>query len=73
MRQADALRLGHEPEERAVAVETPRPPRLDHLEARLVVAIEQLVCDSPGRVLVRQLDGVGAEPFQIDNRDEAVG
>ncbi len=41
--QADAVRLGDETEQRAVAVEAPRPARLDDLEARLVVPVEDLV------------------------------
>ena len=43
VREADAVRLGDEPEQRAVAVEAPRAALLDDLEARLVVAVEQLV------------------------------
>ena len=43
MRQADPLRLGDQPEERAVAVEAPGPPLLGDLEPRLVVPVEQLV------------------------------
>ena len=37
MRQADALRLGDQAEERAVAIEAPRPALLHDLEPRLVV------------------------------------
>ena len=47
--EADALRLGDQPEERAVAIEAPGPPLLHDLEARLVVAVEQLVRDLAGR------------------------
>ena len=43
VREADAVRLGDEAEERAVAVEAPRPALLHDLEARLVVAVEDLV------------------------------
>ena len=49
MREADAVRLGDEAEEGAVAVEAPWPPCLDDLEAWLVVAVEQLVRDPAGR------------------------
>ena len=41
--QADALRLGDQAEEGAVAVEAPGAALLDELQARLVVAVEQLV------------------------------
>ena len=53
VREADALRLGDEAEERAVAVEAPGPALLDDLEARLVVAVEQLVGDPAGRASCR--------------------
>ena len=45
VRQADAVRLGDQPEQRAVAVEAPGPALLDDLEPGLVVAVEQLVGD----------------------------
>ena len=70
VREADALRLGDQPEQRAVAVEAPRPALLDDLEARLVVAVEQLVRDLAGRVLVGQLERLGAEPLHADDRDQ---
>ena len=72
VRQADALRLGDQPEEGAVAVEAPGPALLDDLEARLVVAVEQLVGDLAGGRLVGQLERLGAEPLHADDRDEAV-
>lgn len=37
--QANAVRFGHQPEQRAVAIETPRPAPLDHLQTWLVMAI----------------------------------
>ena len=73
MRKPDALRLGHEPEQGAVAVEAPRPPLGDDLEPVLVVAVEQLVGDRAGRCLVRQLDRLRAEPLHADDRHRAVG
>ena len=54
VREADAVRLGDEAEERAVAVEAPRAARLDDLEARLVVAVEDLVGDAAVRVRGRR-------------------
>ena len=41
--------------------------------ARLVVAVEQLVGDPAGRVLVGQFDGIRAIPLDVDDRDEPVG
>ena len=73
VREADAVRLGDEPEQRAVAVEAPGPALLDDLEPRLVVAVEQLVRDLAGRRLVDELEGVGAEPLDADDGDQGVG
>ena len=53
VREADALRFGHQPEQRAVAVEAPRPPLGDDLEPGLVVAVEQFVGDRAGLRLCR--------------------
>ena len=47
VREPNALRLGHEAEQRSVAVEAPGPPHLDNLKARLVVTVEQLAGDAP--------------------------
>jgi hypothetical protein len=63
MRQADAVGLRDQAEERAVAVEAPGPALLDQLQAGLVVAVEQLVGDLAGRGLVGQLQRLGAEPL----------
>ena len=52
VREADALRFGHQPEQRAVAIEAPRPPLDDDLKPGLVVAVEQFVGDRAGRRLV---------------------
>ena len=73
VREADALRFGHQPEQRAVAVEAPRPPLDDDLEPGLVVAVEQFVGDRAGRRLVGQLERFRAEPLHADDRDQAVG
>ena len=43
MGKTNALRFGHQAEQRAVAVETPRSALLDDFEMRLVVAIEHPV------------------------------
>ena len=70
--EADALRLGDQAEERAVAVEAPGPALLDDLEPRLVVAVEQLVGDLAGRVLVGQLERLRAEPLHADDGDQGI-
>ena len=73
VREADALRLGDEAEQRAVAVEAPRPALLHELEARLVVAIEQLVRHLAGGRLVGELERLGAEPLHADDDHDRVG
>ncbi len=54
--QADAVRLGHQPEQVAATVEAPWPTRCHDLQARLVMAVEQLVAESPLRCLVCELE-----------------
>ena len=73
MRHPDALRLGHQPKQRAVAVEAPRPAAFDDLQPRLVVAVQQFVRHRAGRCLVRQLESLGAEPLHADDGDQRVG
>lgn len=55
--------------QRAVAVEAPGPSFLDDFGVGLPVPVERLVADLAPRVLVRQLDGVGSEPLDVDHRD----
>ena len=72
MREADAMRLGDEPEQVPVAVEAPRPPLRHDLEPRLVVTIEQLVGDLAAGVLVGELERLRAEPLHADDSDQAI-
>ena len=72
VRQSDALRLGDQAEERAVAVEAPGPALLDDFDARLVVAIEQFVRHLAGRRLVGEFERLGAEPLHADHRDQGI-
>ena len=73
MRQPDAMRLRHEAKQGAVPVEAPGAARLGHRQARLVVPIKQHVAGAPHGVLVGQLERLGAEPLDIDDRHEAIG
>ncbi len=70
--QADAVRLGDEAEERAVAVEAPGPARLDDLETRLVVPVEDLVRDTAIRPTVHEGQRVRPVPCDADDRDQGV-
>ncbi len=73
VREANALGLGDQAEQRAVAVEAPRPALLDQVEPRLVVAIEQLVRHLAGGRLVGELERLGAEPLHADDGDHRAG
>jgi hypothetical protein len=73
VRQADSVRLGDEPEENAIAVEAPGTALLDDLDARLVVAVEQLVGHSTGGGLVGELERLRTEPVGADDGHQAVG
>ena len=73
MRQPDAVRLGDEPKQLAVAVEAPGLALLRHLEAPLIGAVQDLVAHPPGRVLVGELQGVVAVPLNVDDGDERFG
>ena len=73
VREADALRLGDQAEEGAVAVEAPGPPGLDDLQPLLGVAVQKLVGHLAGGRLVGQLQRLGAEPLHADDGHQAVG
>ena len=72
VRQADALGLGNQAEERPIAVKAPRPAQLHHLQPRLIVAVDQLVRHPSVRGLVGQLQRVRAKPGDADHRDQPV-
>jgi hypothetical protein len=67
--EADPQCLRHEAEERAVAVETPRPTLLNDFQAWLVVTVEKLVGDLAASSLVRQLESVRSEPLGLNDGD----
>ena len=68
VRQADPVRLRDQTKLMPVAVEAPRPAFRGDLQTRLIVAVEQLVGELAGRVLVGQLDRtIGHRPQSPDN------
>ena len=73
VREANALRFGHEPEHRAVAVEAPRTALFHRLEASFVVTEEHLFGHAPGRIAVRERQRVGAMPLHADDVDDGAG
>ena len=72
MGEANALGLGDEAEEGAVAVEAPWAGLFGDADAGLVVAVEELVGDLASGCFVGQLDGVVPVPLHVDHSDEAV-
>ena len=71
--EVDALGLGHEAEEGAVPVETPRASFLDDLELGLAVTVKKLIADLASRILIGRLEGVRAEPLDADDCDDTGG
>ena len=57
--ELDPVRLGDQPEEGAVSVEIPGSTGRHDLEQRLLIAIDELIADLSGGILVDQLDDVG--------------
>ncbi len=72
VREADPVRLRHEAEECAVTVEAPRSAGLGDLQARLVVAIEDLVGDAAVGSPVDERQGVRPVPLDGDDRYHGV-
>ena len=73
MCEVDTQRLGHQPKQLPVAVEAPRPPLLDYLQARFVVAVEDLTAQLATRAAVGEFQRVGPEPAHTHYRDQAIG
>jgi hypothetical protein len=71
--QADPVGLGNQAEQGPVSVKAPGASGLDNLKARLVVPVQEDVAHAAGGVLVRELQGVRAEPLDAHHRDGRVG
>ena len=71
--EADAERFGDQPVRAAVPVEAPRSPLLHDFEARLVVAVQDLLRDPAGGRPVDQGERVRAVPFDADDGDGGGG
>jgi hypothetical protein len=69
----DAVRFGHEPEERPVAVETPRASRLHEGKTTLVVPEENFLPDPTIRASVNDGEGVRSMPLDADDGGCGVG
>jgi len=58
MGKMDALGLGNETKQSAVSVKAPRLPFFNDLQFGLAIAVQQLVANPTGRVLVGKFDRV---------------
>jgi hypothetical protein len=70
--ETDAMGLRDQSEGGAVAVEALGAPGHDEFQSRLVVAVEDLLGDSPMGRPVDQREGIGAVPSHADDRDKCV-
>ena len=69
----DAVGLRNEAEQGAIPIEAPGPAFRDHFERGLAIPVEQFVAKMPGGILVRHLDGDGAEPLDVEDRGQSLG
>ena len=53
-----ALPLGDQPEQGSVTVKAPRAPRCKQFQARFVVTVEDLLCNTAGRITIGERQGV---------------
>ena len=73
VREADAQRLRHQPEQRAVAVEAPRAALRGALQARFVFPVEELAAQLAARAAVGQLQRLRSDPARAHHRDRGLG
>ena len=71
--QADAVGFRKQTEERRRRRRNSRAACLSDFKVRLTVAVEQLVAEPSGAVLVGNLDGNGPDPAHVADRDDAFG
>lgn len=70
--QTDAMRLRNQPKFRTLAVKSPGPTALDHLESRFVMSVKEFVGDLAIRSLIRQFERGRAVPLSINHSNKAV-
>jgi hypothetical protein len=66
------LRLGDQPKERPVPIKAPGTAFLYDLYARLVVAIQEFVCDLSFGRFVSEFEGLGAVPLHAHDSHQSV-
>jgi hypothetical protein len=73
VRELEALGLGDEPEEDAVAIERPCAPVHDDRQTRLVIPVQEALAQHAIALPESQLDGLVPVPSDVDNRDGISG
>jgi hypothetical protein len=71
--EANAVRLRHQAEQGAIAIEAPGTALFNQLQTGLIVAVEQLASDLAGWGLVVQLQRLRAEPLDADDGHQGIG
>ena len=71
--QTDAVSLGDQPQQVAIAIEGPRASNVGDRDPCLVVPVQQLVGDLAGRILVGEFESVRPKPLDADHRYETIG
>src|ERR1700722_8404722 len=70
--ETDSMCLRHETEEPAVSVETPRAASSQHLQRWFPVTEENFRADTPGGILVNDLQHVRTVPLGIDKLGQSI-
>jgi len=68
--QTDTVRLRNEAKQMSVPVKAPGAPVLHDFDARLVMAIEELIGNPTRWSLVGELESLGAKPLYADHCDD---
>ena len=68
----NAVRFGDQPKLLGITVETPGLAGFQYFQFGFAIAVDQLIRQPALAVLVGQLDGYGADPFDINYRDKTV-
>src|SRR5436190_1269627 len=71
--QPDALCFRDQPKEGRVSVKAPGLSLGGDLKCRLAITVEEFVPERSGGILVREFDGDGSDPLDVNDGDEAVG
>jgi hypothetical protein len=70
--EADALRLGHEPEEGPISVEAPGPAKLGEIQTWFIASVQEGVGDPPRGVFIGEFEGVVTVPEDADHGGQGV-